>query len=169
MIGTEHEPEPRTVMLRLIDDAIGTSALCASYDDESDRERFEVEKARLAATRAEIVRRLALIDSYRGTEASNIKAILATGRPLDGWISEEIKDPTDPHGFAIAEYVVRGGDPNDVMTRRQLDRRNAMEAIPELVTLDECGEEPYPYGWCRVHQSQEGMCDTSNGIPCAAS
>jgi hypothetical protein len=74
-----HEPEPRN-LLRLIDDAIGTSALCASFGDESDRERFEVEKARLAATRAKIVRRLTLIEQYRGTEASEIKTILATGR-----------------------------------------------------------------------------------------
>jgi hypothetical protein len=33
--------------------------------------------------RAEIVRRLALIERYGGTEASNIKAILRYGQPLD--------------------------------------------------------------------------------------
>jgi hypothetical protein len=31
--------------------------------------------------RAEIARRLELVEQYRGTEASAIKAILATGRP----------------------------------------------------------------------------------------
>lgn len=36
----------------------------------------------------EIVRRLDMIDAYGGTEASNIKAILRTGRPLDGWVRD---------------------------------------------------------------------------------
>jgi hypothetical protein len=81
------EPDDKTTateshtMLQLIDalasDAIHTAVTFA-------RERHDARQVR-DATRAEIVRRLDLVENYGGTEASNIKAILRTGRPLDGY------------------------------------------------------------------------------------
>lgn len=54
--------------------------------------------------RLEIARRLELIQRYGGTEASNIKAILATGAPLVGWVvtPETARQLPAPKGYVCA-------------------------------------------------------------------
>jgi len=60
----------------LINRAVNASALCASYDDEIDRARFDENKAVLNEALLMITDRLARIDKFKGTEASAIKVIL---------------------------------------------------------------------------------------------
>lgn len=97
-------------LLELVDNAIsGAWARAAGNIDPVD-------------VRAEIVRRLELVNRYGGTEASHIKAILATGAPLAGWIADE---PTHPQG--TPEYD-----------------QYATELKTELGKFA-AGEEPYSY------------------------
>lgn len=187
----ERAATPRT-LLELVDNAIsGAWAHAAGDIDPMD-------------VRAEIARRLELIQRYGGTEASNIKAILATGAPLAGWVvtPETARQLPAPKGYvcaagcgdSIAVHRRFGCDmlgcPCQAPYGRVLPSSEVAEitdpprhpqGTPEYEAykrelrdeLDKWnkGDAPYPTRgpWCRVHGNEAGKCDTSNGIPCAAS
>lgn len=106
-------------LLELIDEHAVTAVKVVAA---SGTPHWASRSAQWAAERAEIVRRLELVNRYGGTEASHIKAILATGAPLVGWIADE---PTHPQG--TPEYD-----------------QYATELKTELGKFA-AGEEPYSY------------------------
>lgn len=112
--AAETEPSDTRSMIELIEAyASGTAVHGGPYSDDEER--------------VEIDRRLELIQRYGGTEASNIKAILQTGRPLDGWLSDEVLSG-DGGGEAIGAEI-----------DRQRERSDARTELRKLVN----GEPPY--------------------------
>ena len=101
------ESEPTRTMLELID-AYGNAMFSAGT---APPERgAQITETRAAAARAEIVRRLELIDRFGGTEAADIKAILATGDTVK-WITEPVRDYESERGLLKSCPACRSRNP----------------------------------------------------------